>query len=298
MPLFPEFALLNIDKPAGMTSHDVVAIVRRETAIQKVGHAGTLDPMATGVLVLCLGKATRLSDYIMGHDKTYEAGLYLGVETDTYDAEGQVTATSTRAVTREEFLAALDSFQGHILQVPPMYSAIKQGGQKLYDKARRGETVEREPRSVHIRTLELVEWSFPRAVIKVTCSAGTYVRSLAYDIGRVLGVGGHLFALRRLASGESFQVEDAVTLEDFREAVREQRWHSYLLAPDIAVRGYPAVHLDAMQSRLVINGGFLPLEITPPAAVCVVYDDAGQLLALMERHTPQPELWKPHKVFR
>lgn len=214
---------LNIDKPRGITSHDVVNKIRwmlksRGLKHLKVGHAGTLDPMATGVLVVCIGAASRLSEYVMGHEKTYRAVLQFGVETDSYDADGEITATVDAShLTQAMVKASLPQFVGDIAQIPPMHSAIKKDGKKLYDLARAGVTIEREPRPVHIKNIELDAWDArssakPETVLEITCGAGTYIRSLAHDLGVVLGVGAHLTALTRTRSG-AFRLADAVTLE-------------------------------------------------------------------------------------
>jgi tRNA pseudouridine55 synthase len=287
---------LNIDKPPGMTSHDVVAVVRRGTKTKKVGHAGTLDPLATGVLVICVGSATRLSEYAMRHTKTYVATVMLGVETDTYDAEGEIVARDERQVTRQEVEALLPRLSGDIEQVPPMYSAIKQGGKKLYELARAGQDVERAARKITIHHLALISWNFPEFVFEVECSAGTYVRSLAHDIGQMLGVGGHLAALRRTRSGE-FHIEQAVPLQVLRTAITNENWKQHLLPVDLAVRGLPRLDLNAKQSKIVEQGGFLPREILIGDLVRA-YDENGQFFALLETHPRLPDHWKPRKVFR
>src|SRR5512139_160924 len=168
--------LLLIDKPSGITSHDVVNRVRRATTIRQVGHAGTLDPMATGVLVMCLGQATRVSEYLLGHDKAYRATIRLGLETNTFDADGEIVATRDVNVDRAAVERTLAQFAGELEQVPPMYSAIKRGGQKLYELARQGIEVEREARTVMIRAIELRAYQPPDVTIDVRCSAGTYIR--------------------------------------------------------------------------------------------------------------------------
>jgi tRNA pseudouridine55 synthase len=293
----PEFALLNIDKPLGMTSHDVVAIVRRETRIKKVGHAGTLDPLATGVLMLCMGQATRLSEYVMGHPKIYRAQVRLGIETETYDAEGQVVATNPTEVTLGQVEAILPKFLGDIQQVPPIYSAIKVGGQKLYDKARRGDTdIELTPRSVTIYDLKILEWQFPLLDIWVHCSPGTYIRSLAHDIGAELNVGAHLAGLRRTASGP-FRAEDAVTVDALRASIAEGVWQQYLTTPDLALADFTRVDLDSEASRRVGNGLALDLPEMTATSLLRAYDSEGKLLAILEPVSQQSGHWKPLKVF-
>ena len=202
-----------MDKPPGMTSHDVVYKIRRTFGFQKVGHGGTLDPMATGLLVLLIGRGTKCSDQVMAGDKIYEGEITLGVETASQDAEGAVTAEKDPSgVTREAFAAELRKWVGDVEQTPPMVSAVKIGGKRLYKLAREGITVERKPRAVTIHSLELLDWAAPRATIRMHCTKGTYVRTLAADLGAGLGVGGNLSALRRIGSG-SFHVRDALPLD-------------------------------------------------------------------------------------
>ncbi|MFN8528211.1 MAG: tRNA pseudouridine(55) synthase TruB [Anaerolineae bacterium] len=192
------FGFFNIDKPLRRTSHDIVADVRRGLGIKKVGHAGTLDPLATGVLIVCVGGATRLSDYVMHSTKAYRARVTLGTITTTYDAEGEIVEQKPFThITREDVLHVLPRFTGAIEQVPPMYSAIKQDGRKLYDLARAGVDVERPARPVTIQALELVEWGLPEFRDRCDVQRGTYIRSLAYDIGAALGVGAYMSGLRR-----------------------------------------------------------------------------------------------------
>ncbi|MCB9436039.1 MAG: tRNA pseudouridine(55) synthase TruB [Anaerolineales bacterium] len=281
---------MNIDKPVGMTSHDVVAVIRRGTHIKKVGHAGTLDPLATGILIVCVDKATRLSEFVMAHTKTYEADIHLGIETDTYDVEGSITRTDERPISRQQFEVALMGFVGDIQQIPPMYSAIKQDGKKLYDLARQGQTVDRPARPVTIYTLELLNWSFPHAHVRVVCTAGTYIRSLAYDIGQGLGVGAHLANLRRTQSG-NFDLANAVPLDTLREAMAAGDWERYLLSPEVALADLPRVNLSVEQSQMVQQGRFLALDCQ--GAVVRAYDSDGLLIALLE---PYDSLWKPMKV--
>jgi tRNA pseudouridine55 synthase len=286
------FGLLNIHKPKGPTSHDMVARVRRGTKIKKIGHAGTLDPMATGVLVLCIGPATRLSEYVMESTKTYLARLHFGVETDTYDAEGAVIAENPAPVSREVIEAALDAFRGDILQVPPMYSAIQKDGRRLYDLARAGIEVEREARPVTIHALDLITWEPPYADLRVQCSPGTYIRSLAYDLGRAVGVGAHLAALERSASG-LFTVENAVSWPDLETAMQAGTWQQYLLPPDLALSKALPVHLSADDTTRVWNGMTIPAE-PGDAPLARAYDPAGNLIAVLER---RGVYWKPEKVF-
>lgn len=212
--LGPNDGLLLVDKPSGPTSHDVVARIRRQFRIPKVGHGGTLDPMATGLLVILLGKATKISDRVMGHDKTYEGVFRLGIETDSQDADGQVVAEKdASAVTAEQIVAQMKSRLGDQMQMPPMVSAIKIKGVPLYKLARKGQTVERPPKLIHVYRFELLDFSPPDVRFVVECTKGTYVRTLAHDVGQSLGVGAHLVQLRRTKIGR-LDVADAAALPD------------------------------------------------------------------------------------
>jgi len=201
--LGPHDGLLLVDKPSGPTSHDIVAQIRRRFRILKVGHGGTLDPMATGLLVILLGKGTKISERVMGHDKTYEGTLRLGIETDSQDADGRVVAEKdATAITADQVRAQLDARRGDQLQTPPMVSAIKLNGVPLYKLARKGETVERKPKLIHVYRFDLLDFAPPDARFVVECTKGTYVRTLAHDIGQSLGVGAHLVQLRRTKIGQ------------------------------------------------------------------------------------------------
>ncbi len=287
------FGLLNVDKPAGLTSHDVVGWVRRGTHIRKVGHAGTLDPMATGVLVLGLGPATRLSEYIMGHIKRYSAEIRLGIETTTYDAEGEVAAEhNPSGVTRGAVESALEAFRGEIMQVPPAYSAIKRNGVRLYKLARQGEEVEIEARPVTIESLRLTAWEPPIFRLEVVCSPGTYIRSLAHDIGQALEVGAHLSGLRRESVG-AFTLDDAVTWDALTAAMESGDWERFLLPPERAVIDWPAVHLTPDQVEDVRHGRFIEMaDDTLESARA--HTPEGRLAALLEA---QDGRWRPRKVF-
>ncbi len=210
--------ILLVDKPADWTSHDVVNFVKNRYRLAKVGHGGTLDPMATGLLVLLLGKGTKCSDAVMAGEKIYEGAFTLGTTTDSQDREGEVLETRPLPpdLSRESVEALLPEFTGDILQIPPMVSALKKDGVPLYKLARQGKTIEREPRPVTIHQLELLEWEPPVVGLRVRCSKGTYVRTLAHDLGEKIGCGAHLSALRRTGSGH-FSVNDAVTVDALRE---------------------------------------------------------------------------------
>ena len=216
--LGPLDGLLLVDKPSGPTSHDVVAQIRRRFRIAKVGHGGTLDPMATGLLVILLGKGTKISDRVMGHDKSYAATLRLGIETDSQDADGQVVAEKdAAAITAEQVAAQMKARLGDQMQMPPMVSAIKIKGVPLYKLARKGETVERPPKLIHVYRFELLDFAPPDVRFVVECTKGTYVRTLAHDVGQSLGVGAHLVQLRRTKIGQ-LDVANAFALDDLLAA--------------------------------------------------------------------------------
>ena len=297
----PLSGILNVDKPPGMTSHDVVDEVRRLAGQRKVGHAGTLDPMATGVLLVCLGKATRVSEYLMRGRKRYRATILLGVATDTYDAEGEIVSSGGKTdFGRDEIASAMTRFVGQIQQVPPMYSAIKQGGRPLHELARQGKTVERSPRSVEIDSITLLDWSPPELSIEVICSPGTYIRSLAHDLGEHLGSGAHLSALVRLRSGR-FDLSDATSLDRLAEAFEHGQEDQHLLALDEAFLDWPAAIVGAEAARRIAHGQAVDLQLSPGSEedgdrLARAYDPEGEFLAIMV-HDSASGLWRPKKVF-
>lgn len=247
--------IIIIDKPLGKTSHDMVYFMRKLTGIKKVGHTGTLDPEATGVLPICIGSATKVADMLTLSDKRYTAELVLGMTTDTQDAEGEVLTECAVNVTAEEIENAVKSFVGEIEQVPPMYSAIKQNGKKLYELARKGTEVERKKRKIkiyeiNILSIDTVEY---RVKIDVLCSKGTYIRTLCEDIGMKLGVGAYMNTLRRTMTGP-FALSDSYTTEQLREMNEEGTLEAALIAADSMFADYPAINLNAKQTRSITNG--------------------------------------------
>jgi tRNA pseudouridine55 synthase len=284
--------ILNLNKPKGITSHDVVNIVRRVSGIRKVGHAGALDPMATGVLLACVGKATRLAEYLTRSEKGYLATVQLGVETDTHDADGKVIKTSSVSLERSDVEAALNDFRGLIEQVPPMYSAIKQGGKPLYKLARQGITVERESRQATISHLEMTDWSPPNFALKVSCSAGTYVRSLVHDLGRQLECGAHLTDLTRIFSGQ-FNIEEAIPLQD----LTADNWQSYLRPMEEAVSSYSLIKFNNEHYRRLVHGQSVArLPEHPDVDIARAYNSDDQFFALV-KPSDDKTVWLPHKVF-
>lgn len=287
--------VLVVDKPVGMTSHDVVQFIRNGTRIRRAGHTGTLDPRASGVLVILIGPAVRLSEYVSASDKRYQAVMQLGASTDTYDADGRVTESRpAEDISEEQFEDALQNFVGEIEQVPPPYSAVKVQGRKAYEMAREGEEVELAPRKIKVYSLELLEWAPPEAVIDVYCSSGTYVRSLAHDLGEALGCGAHLIGLRRTKSGR-FTLRDAVPLRKLRDAFEEGNWYQYLIPAAEALSDWPAVELSGEEVDAVRHGHRIPAETGSPEQARGISQD-GELIALLGLDTAASE-WQPKKVF-
>ncbi|MCC6146145.1 MAG: tRNA pseudouridine(55) synthase TruB [Anaerolineaceae bacterium] len=286
--------VLVIDKPTGLTSHDVVQIVRRGTNIRRAGHTGTLDPRASGVLVILLGPAVRLSEYVSASDKRYQAIIQLGSSTDTYDAEGRIISTSPVEITETEFEETLRQFVGIIEQTPPPYSAVKVKGKKAYEMARKGEEVDLAPRTIHVYSLELLEWAPPEAVIDIYCSSGTYVRSLAHALGEKLGCGAHLIGLRRTKSGQ-FTLRDAVPLPKLREAFETGTWYQYLIPAAEALSDWPAVELTHEEVEAVRHGNRVTATPDSPNQARGI-SEQGELVALLTLD-PKSNEWQPTKVF-
>ncbi|MDK9709566.1 tRNA pseudouridine(55) synthase TruB [Acidaminobacter sp.] len=253
--------ILNVYKPSGMTSHDVVAILRRLTRMKRIGHTGTLDPMATGVLPVCLGKATRIVEFLSSEDKAYRCEMSLGKVSDTQDIWGEVTLTGGPLPTTEAFRDALMSMVGEIRQIPPMYSAVKVGGRKLYELAREGIEIEREARIRWIRSIEILALDQDQgsAVFNVVCSKGTYIRTLCHDVGQKLGCGAVMTALERTASG-TFTLENAITLEAL-ETMDKSAIEAALHSIDAPFKHLPSIQVDERVGRLLING--VRTDLTP-----------------------------------
>ncbi|WP_454055496.1 tRNA pseudouridine(55) synthase TruB [Clostridium sp. Marseille-Q7071] len=246
------FGILNVYKPTKITSFDVVRIIRKLTNEKKVGHCGTLDPEACGVLPICIGKATKAIDYIMENNKVYVAELKLGEVTDTYDIEGKVIRQCDVNVTAEEVMEAVYSFKGNIKQVPPMYSALKVNGKKLYELAREGIEIEREARSITIHDIKVLEINLPYVKMEVNCSKGTYIRSLCYDIGEKLGCGAMMSALERTATGK-FTKENSINIE----SLNEENIYDYIIPIENAFLNYPKIVADIKFKTLLLNGVIL-----------------------------------------
>ena len=270
--------ILLVDKPAGWTSHDVVAKLRGVLGERRMGHSGTLDPMATGLLVVFAGRATRAVSFSENHTKCYEARLRLGLTTDTQDTTGTVLSRSERAVSRAELEAVLPQFRGDILQVPPMYSALKVGGKKLCDLARQGITAERTPRPITIYSISATQLSQTDFSLRVHCSKGTYIRTLCEDIGNALGCGGVMSALRRTEVG-AYRVRDAHTMDALCALPREAA-QRLLLPVDSLWPDAPRITVDARSERLARCGN--PFRICAPDGVYRIYAASGEFLLLAQ----------------
>ena len=263
-----------VDKPQGWTSQDVTARLRRVFNTRRIGHGGTLDPMATGVLPVFVDRATRGVEFFEHAEKTYETTLRLGLTTDTEDTSGIVLQEQKVSVSKEEFLGILPQFRGEIQQIPPMYSALKVDGQKLCDLARKGKTVERKPRPITIYELECLEFSGNTARLRVRCSKGTYIRTLCKDIGEALGCGGCMAALRRISAGE-YTIEEAVPLE---ELLASETPETYLRPVDSMFRQYPSVTLTEKQTLRCRNGNSFSVKLAD--GTYRAYAQSGEFLML------------------
>ena len=269
--------ILIVDKPSGWTSQDVAAKLRGVFHERRVGHGGTLDPMATGVLPIFIGRATRGAEFLEHAEKEYVAGLRLGVVTDTQDTSGNILETHPVAVTREEVQTALRQFLGPIEQIPPMYSAIKINGQKLYELARRGQEVERKPRSITIHELELLEGADADYLLRVRCSKGTYVRTLCHDLGRALGCGGCMSSLRRTRAG-SFTLSQAVTMQQVLNFAAEQAPQALLMPVDAVFSMHPPLIVTMGQAAKLKNGAQIKDWQFRPGTYRVYAEDGEFLL--------------------
>lgn len=283
--------VLPVDKPEGPTSHDVVDGARRALGTRKIGHTGTLDPFASGLLILCVGRATRLAEYLSGLDKEYEAVARLGISTDTLDRDGDVVSTSDgwRGLSEQAVVEAVRSFEGEIEQTPPQFSAKKVDGEPMHRRARRGERVTLSACAVTIHSIELVGMELPDVRLQVRCSSGTYIRSLARDLGHALGVGGHLTALRRTSIGE-IGVESAVSVSELAEPTAVGRARIELLD---ALRHLPSVSVDDAEALRLAHGQKLRVA-PPPLEGLVVVASGNRLVAIAEA---EDGLLSPRKVF-
>ena len=293
--------ILNINKPGGKTSFSIVAMVKRLTGERHVGHAGTLDPAATGVLPVCLGQGTRVTQFLMDATKVYQAQIELGITTDTYDASGNIThQADPSGISQGQLETAFNSFCGLIQQTPPMYSAVKYHGKPLYQLARAGIEVERRSRLIKIHRLELIEWQPPVATVAVVCGKGTYIRSLAHDLGQRLGCGAYLKSLIRLSCGP-FNIKDAVSIPQLEDAINYGYWQRLVYPIDTVLLHWMAMVVSDDTSQAIRNGRPLVLGNdnsgkSPFANRCRAYAPDGCFLGVL-RFIPEKGQWQPEKVF-
>lgn len=268
-----------VNKPEGITSFDVVRKIKKLCNTKKVGHTGTLDPLAAGVLVVCIGRATKMVDFLMEGTKLYEAVLKLGIVTDTYDREGSIIETHEISVTEEIVKNEILKFVGEIYQVPPMYSALKVNGKKLYELARQGIEVERKPRKVNIYNINILKMELPNVTFQVNCSKGTYIRSLCYDIGTKVGSGGTMWKLLRLSTG-GFNINEAVAFDELTEATIKCN----LIPMDQALRNYKKIYFEDKYSKYLNNGVSINASILPSDTQkninCLVYLKNGDFIGI------------------
>lgn len=288
--------ILVVDKPSGMTSHDVVAIIRKGTGFRRVGHTGTLDPRASGVLVILIGPAVRLSEYLVCDKKGYEAIIRFGSVSDTYDGDGKVMQTGCDVPQDEEvIMSAMEKFTGEIVQIPPAYSAIKINGKKAYDLARQGQEVNLRGRNVTVYSFDFIEYNPPELTADIVCSSGTYIRSIAHDLGQDLGCGAYLSALKRTMSGK-FSLRDAVPLSTLQKAFEEGTWYQYLIPAADALNEYEEIILNMETEADILHGRRIPAEPGNHPTLGKAVSEQGELIALLE-FVPETYEWKPKKVF-
>jgi tRNA pseudouridine55 synthase len=294
--------ILNINKPQGETSFSIVSLVKRLSEEKRVGHAGTLDPLASGVLPVCLGQGTRIIRFLQDATKAYRAQIEFGVATDTYDATGNITSQGDPSgISREKLLSAFASFTGEIQQTPPMYSAVKHGGKPLYQLARSGIQVKRKSRPAQIYALELISWKPPIATIEVECGKGTYIRSLAHDLGQLLGCGANLKSLVRLRCGP-FGIEKAITVPQLEDGFSYGYWQQFIYPIDIVLLNWAAMVVDDATEEDIRNGRPLAFEddsSLPSSSYgnhCRVYNSDGCFLAMLYFDAERGQ-WQPEKVF-
>ena len=269
--------IILIDKPQGWTSHDVVGKLRGILHERRIGHSGTLDPLATGLLVVFIGRATRAVEFAEADRKEYIAGLRLGMSTDTQDITGRIISKETDIPDEPEVRIAIERFRGELEQIPPMYSAVKIGGKKLYELARKGESIERKPRHITIFGLEITGRSDNDYILDVVCSKGTYIRTLCHDIGAALGCGGCMSSLRRTKSGV-FSVDNAYTIADIQEAADRREEEKLLLPIDTLFAGYTKLSVDADSEKKLKNGCII--NTSSPDGRFRVYSEDGEFLLL------------------
>ena len=291
--------IINVKKPSGVTSMDLVRRVKRVCGQKRVGHGGTLDPLASGVIPICIGQATRMMEYLLHSRKQYQAVIKLGIETDTYDSDGEIVVRQDASeVTLEDIHSAVSDFKGNIQQTPPMYSAIKKDGKRLYDLARSGLQIKREGRDVEIHRIVIKCWSSTNLSIEVECGKGFYVRSLAHDIGQILGVGGHISKLERTRVGV-FSVDKAIPIDEVVERFEDGAWTDIVHPMDTAVLQLPAIVVDLSAVQMLRHGQRVAsgtVATTSTSELHRVYSIDGSFVALANFKSAEG-IWQPHKVF-
>jgi len=283
-----------VDKPVGKTSHDVVQIIRKGTGLRRIGHTGTLDPRASGVLVILIGPAVRLSEYLLTDRKRYEATIRLGAVSDTYDGDGVIQSTGVEVrLTEDQILEAMKEFTGEFDQIPPAYSAIKLQGKKAYELARQGKPVQIPSRKVNVFSFDLVEFNLPEISVDIYCSSGTYIRSIAHDLGKKLGCGAYLNGLRRTVSGH-FSLRDAITIPDLQTCFEEGTWYQHLIPAADSLEGMQEVLLDMELEAAIRYGKKIPAK-PEDAALAKAVSEQGELIAILEKSS-DGMAWLPKKV--
>ena len=292
--------IINVDKPTGITSMDVVRHVKRASNQERIGHGGTLDPMATGVIPICLGQATRMMEYLVSGSKQYKAQITFGVETTTYDKLGEIIQTKkVKQITYKDLLDITDRFIGEIEQIPPMFSALKYKGKRLYELARKGITVKRESRKVKISNISILQWDPPNLNVEITCGKGFYVRSFAHDLGQLLECGGHLSELARTKNGV-FTIEDAIPLIEVEKRLLSNTVKSILKPIDFAIKYMPTAIVDCHTEDMILKGQSVSHDTkvfdSNAGHNCRVYGTDGTFLAIMS-YESELNQWKPNRVF-
>ena len=292
--------ILNINKPINTSSMNVVRIVKRFTKVKKVGHAGTLDPLASGVLPICLGQATRVMEDILNTRKTYRVRIHLGISTNTYDLEGEITNTrNINNIDNKKINKGLSRFIGEIDQVPPMYSALKIKGERLYKLARKGINLNLKPRKVNVFSIRILKWEHPFLTVDIECGKGFYVRSFANDFGELLGCGAEINELSRKSNG-IFHIESSIDLESFKKRVEEGNWSDLLHKIDNVLDYLPKINVDKKIEKLIHNGAILPKDLyninVPDKSKCRVYNLEGIFLGMII-FDKNINSWKSYKNF-
>jgi len=293
--------VLNINKPKDLTSMDIVRTIKRVTGVRKIGHAGTLDPLATGVLPICLGQATRIMEDILNKKKIYRTNIHFGVTTNTYDLEGEILSNKdvNNTIDCNTIKSEITKFIGEIDQIPPMYSALRIKGQRLYELARKGIILDLKPRKVKVYSIKILKWNSPFLTLDIACGKGFYVRSFAHDLGEVLGCGAHINSLTRLQNG-IFSLESSINIEQFKDRVENDNWTNLLYSIDTVLDDLPKITVQYDVEKIIKNGNILPDNIyennVPDGTKCKVYNLEGKFIGLIIFHEDLNK-WTSYKNF-